>query len=109
MTWTNVTGTSQAMSGNTGYIANNAGLVTMTLPASAAIGTIVAVQGSGVGGWSIAQNSGQTIHYGVEDTTTGVSGSLSSTDRYDNAALICIVANTDWAVLYGNIGNLTVI
>ena len=45
--WTEVTGTSQAMAVNNGYIANNAGLVTLTLPATAAVGDTVIVQGKG--------------------------------------------------------------
>lgn len=98
-TWTEVTGTSQAMAADSGYIANNAGLVTLTLPSTAAVGTSVIVQGKGAGGWRIAQNSGQTIRFGSVSTTTGVAGNLSSTNRYDSVELLCITANTDWAVL----------
>src|SRR5580692_6425864 len=47
LTWTDVTGTTQAMAVNNGYTANNAGTVTLTLPATAAYGTIMAVVGKG--------------------------------------------------------------
>jgi hypothetical protein len=100
-TWTEVTGTSQAMAINNAYIANNAALVTLTLPATAAVGSSQMVQGKGAGGWRIAQNSGQTIRFGNASTTTGVGGSLSSTNRYDSIELVCITANTEWAVLTG--------
>ena len=43
--WTEVTGTSSSMSINNGYIANNAGLVTLTLP-SITVTPIPAVFGS---------------------------------------------------------------
>jgi hypothetical protein len=106
--WTEVTGTSQAMAVNNGYITNNAGLVTCTLPASAAIGDTVIVQGKGAGGWRIAQNAGQTINFGSSPTTTGVGGYLESTNDFDSIELICITATTDWAVLTAPQGTLTV-
>jgi len=109
MIWYNVTGTTQALTISNGYIANNAGLVTMTLPATAAIGSVIGIAGAGLGGWRVAQNAGQTIFYGDLTTTAGVTGSLSSSLQRDNASLICTATDTDWTVLYGNIGNLTVI
>jgi hypothetical protein len=106
--WTEVTGTTQAMLGNNGYIANNAALVTLTLPATSVIGEVIYVQGSGAGGWRIAQNASQVIHFGNVNTTTGVGGSLSSTNRYDSIALVCVVANLEWAVLTGTQGIIDV-
>ena len=49
LSWTDVTGSSQAMAINNGYTANNAGLVTLTLPSTAAYGTTMAVVGKGSG------------------------------------------------------------
>ena len=107
-TWTDVTGTTQAMAVNNGYTANNAGTVTLTLPAAAAYGTVMAVVGKGAGGWLIAQNSGQTIHFGKSNTTSGVSGSLASTFQYDCVFILCTVANNEFTV-YDAVGNLTVV
>ena len=106
--WNEVTGTSSAMAVSNGYIANNAGLVTLTLPATAALGSVIEVSGKGAGGWLIAQNSGQTIHFGNSTTTTGVGGSIASTLQYDTVKILCITANTTWVVL-SNVGNLTVV
>ncbi len=106
-TWNEVTGISQSASVNNGYITNNAALVTVTLPATAAIGDSVQLAGKGAGGWKIAQNAGQTIHFIDTDTTTGVGGSLDSTKQYDAVELVCITANTDWAVI-DSVGNITV-
>ena len=61
ITWQNVTGTNQQAQPNTGYLANNAGQVTITLPTSPKVGDIVRVSGVGAGGWKIAQNAGQQI------------------------------------------------
>lgn len=107
--WTEVTGTSQAMDVNNGYIANNAGLVTCTLPATAAVGDTVSVQGKGAGLFRIAQNAGQTINFGASATTTGAGGYLEATNQFDSIELLCITANTDWAVLTGPQGTLTVV
>ena len=105
--WTDVTGTTQAMAAEAAYVANNAGLVTFTLPAAAGFGTEISVAGFGAGGWTIEQNSGQTINFGNVATTTGVTGAISSTNRYDQIELLCVVANTTWIVL-NSVGNLTV-
>lgn len=106
--WSEVTGTSASMAVNKGYIANNAGLVTLTLPTTAALGSIIEVAGKGAGGWLVAQNSGQLIHFGSSTTTTGAGGSLASTLQYDTVKLLCITANTTFTVLSA-VGNLTVV
>lgn len=106
ISWTDVTGTSQAMAVNNGYTADNAGLVTLTLPATAAYGSIFAVVGKGAGGWKIAQNSGQTITFGNVATTTGATGFLSSTNAHDVIYLLCSTANTGFTVTH-SIGNIT--
>ena len=62
MPWVTVTAATQAQP-NTGYVVDSATPVTVTLPANAslAIGDRVAVYGLGTGGWTIAQNDGQSI------------------------------------------------
>lgn len=106
--WTEVTGTTQAMVPDGGYVTNNAGLVTLTLPVTAAFGTGISIIGKGVGGWTIVLNSGQTIQVGNLATTI-TSGSVSSTNRYDSIDLICTTANTVWATDGGAQGNLTIV
>lgn len=106
--WNEETGTSANMVVNNGYIPNNAGLVTLTLPATAAIGDVVRVSGKGSGGWQIAQNASQTIYFGSMPTTTGVGGSLSSTNDRDSIELVCVTANNDWNVL-SSIGNIAIL
>jgi hypothetical protein len=104
-TWTEVTGTSQSASVNNGYIANNASLVTITLPSTFAVGDIVRIGGKGTGLWRLAANTGDTIHFGNQDTSA--SGSLTATNRYDSIEVVGITANSDWLVL-SSVGNLTV-
>jgi hypothetical protein len=106
--WTEVTGTTQSMAVDSGYIANNAARVTMTLPSVCSVGDTISVAGKGAGGWKIAQNAGQVIRAGSSSTTVGVAGYLESTNQYDSIELLCITANTDWVVLTGPQGNITV-
>jgi hypothetical protein len=107
--WNTVTGTTQAMLSNNGYIVNNAGLVTLTLPTTSAVGDEIDIIGKGTGGWLIAQNAGQTIVLGSSTTTAGVSGSLASTNHNDSFYMTCTVANTEWRVSSGPVGNITVV
>jgi len=106
-TWTEVVGVSQTMVSNNGYIANNVALVTLTLPAAAAVGDVLQIVGKGAGLYVINQNAGQTLHYGNQDTTGGVGGSATATHRYNCIEIICITANTDW-VVQDSVGNFTI-
>lgn len=106
LVWNDVTGTSQAAAVNNAYAADNAGLVTITLPATAAFGDRVAVQGKGAGGWSLVANAGQTIHVG--NTASSVAGSVSSTNQWDCIELVCVTANTTWATR-SSMGTLTIV
>lgn len=107
-TWTEIVSTSTNMAVENGYIANNAALVTLTLPAVSSLGDTVEVVGKGAGLFRIAQNGGQVIHFIDVDTTTGVGGSLTAVERYASIELVCITANTEWLVT-DSAGNFTVI
>ena len=107
-TWTEVTGTTQTMAANNGYITNNPALVTLTLPTTAALGTTLSIAGKGAGGWKIAQNAGQEIFFGLSATTIGVTGYLQSTQQFDSIELLCITADTQWTVITGPQGAITV-
>jgi len=106
--WTDVTGTSVALAANNAYILDNAGLVTATLPATAAVGNTFTIVGKGTGGWKVAQNASQLIHFGVSTTTTGAGGSLASSNTFDCVKIVCTVTNTTFTV-YDCIGNITVV
>lgn len=99
ITWTEVTGTTQSAAINNGYITNNASLVTVTIPTTAAVGSIVRVAGYGAGGWKIAQNASESINFGNLTSTVGTGGSISSSHKYDAVELICVVADTTWSVI----------
>lgn len=105
--WTVVTDATDDLEVDNGYFANRGAGVTFTLPATAALGDVISVSSINAGGWTIAQNAGQTIHIGNQDSTTGVGGSLASTAIGDTVTLVCSVANTEFVVI-SSMGNITV-
>jgi len=106
MTWTTVSGTTQAAAVNNGYIANNAGAVTVTLPTTFAVGESVEVKGLGAGGWVLAAGTATTIRIG--SAVTSSAGSLTSAALYDTVKVTGLVANTTWSVDYVLSTGLTV-
>jgi len=109
-TVTDVTGTSQTMVADNGYVADNAALVTLTLPVTAAIGDEFVVIGKGAGGWKVAQNASQSIQFtaggSVTATTSGTGGHIDSSVASDCVHLVCITANTLFAVI-DSLGNIS--
>lgn len=96
---------------NKGIIANKAGLLTVTLPATAAIGDILEITGINTAvGWRIAQNANQRIHLGSTSSTIGVGGYIESTAIRDSVKLVCVVAgaSTEYNAL-SSFGNITVV
>ena len=107
--WSYITADLDPMVVNTGYICGKAGLLTLTLPATAAVGTVLCVTGIHTDlGWKIAQNANQIIHIGPDDTTTGVGGSLAASLKRDSVELVCVVANLEWNVT-SMMGNISVV
>lgn len=108
--WTEVTGTSQTAAVNSGYVANNASLVTITLPSTAAIGDVIKVLSKGAGGWRISQNANQQIRLGLYTTTVGTGGYVQSSELGDTIELVCTTSGTStvWTMA-SNVGNLTYI
>lgn len=94
LNYVNVTTTSQTLSAGNVYCANSSSLITFTLPASPNAGDVFQIIGLGSGGWTIAQNSGQSIITPSGTTTVGVGGSLSSNRYTDSVICRCVTALT---------------
>lgn len=106
LTWAVVTGATQAMTSNNGYIANRAGTVAFSLPTTCAVGDVIAVTGINTAtGWSIAWTTNQQVFFGTA-TTTVTTGSLASTNIRDTVYIVCVIANLTWNVV-SSIGNIT--
>jgi hypothetical protein len=107
--WVDQTTGTVTMTTNTGYTSDDgASLVTFTLPTTSAIGDQVEINGKGAGLYTIAQASGQQIHFGNIASTSGAGGTVSSTLQYDCIKLRCITANTIWVVV-SSVGNFTIV
>lgn len=102
--WNDVSGTSQAAAVNNGYIISNAAQTTVTLPATAAEGSVIAIAGKGAAGWVMTANTGQTIKLGNQTTSTA--GTLTSTNQWDCIEVVCVTANVTW-VARNFVGNIT--
>lgn len=104
--WVNVTGTSATMVKQHGYATNNAGLVTLTLPAPGGtqFGSTISIMGVGVGGWKIVYGAGQSIVVGsMQSTVTG--GNVASFAPSDCIELVCGPDNLTWRTLVAPQGN----
>lgn len=97
-TWSTVTAATLAAAVNNTYVMNHASTpCVVTLPATAAVGSKIGLRGlAGSGGWTATANTGQTIQFGNQSSSTA--GSWSSADAGDGCDLECIVANTTWTL-----------
>jgi hypothetical protein len=107
--WVDQTTGTVTMTANIGYTSDDgASLVTFTLPTTSAIGDFVEINGKGAGLYTIAQATGQQIHFGNIASTSGAGGSISSTLQFDCIRLRCVTANTIWVVV-SSVGNFTIV
>ena len=90
------------------YTLNNAGLVTITLPDTAAEGSTIGFIGKGAGLFKIAINAGETVYCVSQSTTEGIGGSLTSTEQYASIYLVCTEENVGW-VATSISGNFTIV
>lgn len=107
--WTDVTGATQTLAINNGYVTDRGAGVAYTLPATATEGDMIWIAGK-LGAWSIAQNANQQILIGSASSTVGVGGSVASTNLGDCLLLLCTTtgASTIWRAV-NLVGNLTIV
>ena len=107
LSWSVVSGATQAMSVNNGYFANRASNIVFSLPTTSAVGDTVAVNNMNTAlGWTISYTTNQQIFFGNSSSTL-TTGSISSTAIGDTVTLVCKVANTLWSVVSA-VGNITI-
>jgi hypothetical protein len=111
VTWVDVTGTTQQAVSNKGYLADNASLVTITLPVTSggavAVGAIIQVDGIGAGGWAITQDATQSIRINGIAGISGASTGVVRGSQYAAIELQYIGSNTFTVLNYtGNVGVL---
>lgn len=105
LTWSTITESITAVTGNA-YICNHATVrVIVTLPALCVVGDTVKIAGQGAAGWQLSAYTGDFIQFGSLITTSG--GYLQSTNQFNSVEVTCISADSVWLVTSG-VGNLTV-
>lgn len=108
LTWTTQSA-STALLVNNGFIAiAPGGALSFSLPATSAVGDVIALTLDDATSWTITQGANQRIRLGSSQTSLGVGGSLASTAAGDTVVLVCRTANLIWQA-YSVIGNITVV
>lgn len=103
----NVTADTQMTSGHA-YIVNGGALVALGLPLTAALGDEIRIIGNNASFWIVVQNAGNFINVGSHTSTTGVTGTVSATQKSDCMTIRCVSANgLEWTA-ESTMGNLTV-
>lgn len=92
------------LASDTNYIVNYTsggptGRAILLLPTTSSAGDEISISGLSQGGWQITQNASQSLHVGSGVTTTGIGGSIASTNGFDSLSLRCLVSNLQWAVV----------
>lgn len=109
--WLVVSGTSQTMVANRGYIATNVALTTLTLPAVATVGTTYKVAAYSSGGLKVAPGTAtQILRFGTFATTPS-SGYLASTNQGDSMEIVCVndtVSGSEVFFVVNSVGNITI-
>lgn len=87
-TWTDVTGATQTLAVQNGYLTDRGGGVTYTLPATASIGDTIKIVGK-AGLAVITPNANQQILIGSATGLAGATGTATATNAGDCIELIC--------------------
>lgn len=98
LTW-NVIAANQTLAVANGYFTNDAGQLSLALPAAMAVGDTIKVVSHSAGGWIITQGAGQIIYDLAGNSTLGAGGSVAATAQGDSIELVCVVANTTMRVV----------
>ena len=96
-TWTDVTGGTQTISAENGYITDNAGGVIYTLPVSASLGDTFIIVGK-TGLTTITPLALQQLLIGSASGTIGITGTAVSTNVGDSITFVCTTSgsSTKW-------------
>lgn len=106
LNWTIITA-DQTAAINTSYICNKGTVLTLTMPSTAAVGSVIAVMNINIAAGTkvLSANPGQ-LNFGNSSATANT-GSFTSIALGDSLTMVCTVANTTWQV-YAAQGNWTI-
>lgn len=104
ITWNKIS-SSQSLVVNNGYFCVGGGALSLALPATSAVGNVIDINLNGSTSFTVTQAAGQQILLGNLSSTSGVTGTLASTQQGDTVRMICLTANLTW-VVFASMGNL---
>lgn len=105
--WEVVTDATKSIVCGTSYIANGAARVDFSLPTTCAVGTVITLAAANADGFRVEQAAGQSIQFGMVETTAGVTGNLQTTKVGDSITLVTVVEDTKFLVV-SSVGNFRV-
>ena len=109
LTWTLTTANASIVAGNR-YIANKAGLLSMTLPATSTVGDSFGITNINTAvGFRIVQGANQYVRLGSSVSTVGAGGYIEATALGDGGTLICTETDKGWIFVPAPQGNLTIV
>lgn len=94
-----VIGASQTLAINHGYVCTTGAALSLLLPPTAAVGSVIEITLDGSASFVITQGAGQQVRLGNLATTIGVGGSIASTQQGDTVKLVCSVQNLKFNVI----------
>lgn len=103
-----VIGASQTLVINHGYVCTTGAALSLLLPATSAVGSVIEVTLDGSTSFIITQGAGQQVRLGNLTTTAGIGGTITSTQQGDSLKLVCSVQNLKWNCI-SMIGNPIVV
>lgn len=107
VTWQNI-GANQALVVQNGYFCSTGGALSLSLPVTAAVGSIIEIVLQGSTSFTITQGAGQSIYVNGVQSTVGAGGTVSSTATGNAIKIVCMTANTTY-VATSVLGVLTVV
>lgn len=93
--WETVTADT-TMDVNTGYFLDGAVNKNFLLPATSAVGDVLAIINVDTGLFTVTQGVGQQVILPSASSTVGAGGSVASNAKLDAIYLYCSVANNEW-------------
>lgn len=108
LTWNLLSSNNPTVANNGYFLVSPGGVISLSLPASSALGDVVEIVVRGATGFVLNQAAGQKVYIGANSTTTGVTGTITSTAQGDSLRLVCSVANLEWSVV-SSIGSFTIV
>ena len=104
--WSTIGASQAAVKGNGYFVTANA--LSISLPATSAVGDTFEVSLAGGTSWTLTQGAGQQIFFGSASSSSGAGGSVASTANGDSVRLVCFAADTNWQIV-SSVGNLNLV